>query len=83
MEATLEAMQQNNIRPFESIRDNIVFEQISIPPKKTKKKKKKRKKGATAAVEEEKDEAPPEWQSFDTMKEAMKAGWEVSIYFFI
>ena len=80
MEATLEAMQQNNIRPFESIRDNIDFEQISIPPRKAKKKK-KRKKGKVdvATMEEEKDEAPPEWQSFDTMKEALKAGWEVSM----
>ena len=82
MEATLEAMQQNNIRPFESIRDNIDFEQVSTPPRKAKKKKKKKRKKGTvegATMEEEKDEAPPEWQSFDTMKEALKAGWEVSM----
>ena len=44
LEATLEAMQQNNIRPFESCREDILIESISIPPKKQKKKKKRKKK---------------------------------------
>lgn len=68
-EATLEAMQQNNIRPFEAARKDFVFEQVSIPPKPVKKKKGKKKNG----VEEQ---AEPVWQTFGTMQEALKAGWE-------
>lgn len=84
IEATLEAMQQNDIRPFESAREEIVFEQISIPPRKQKKKKKKksRKKKANTNNEavvqvEEEEEKPPAWETFNTMQEALKAGWEV------
>ena len=79
LEATLEAMQQNNIRPFESCRENILIENISIPPKKQKKKKKKRKKkvaNTTEVLEEEIDTPPPAWQQFDTMQQALKGGWE-------
>ena len=85
IEATLEAMQQNDIRPFESAREEIVFEQISIPPRKqkNKKKKKSRKKKeantneAVVQVEDEDEKQPPAWETFDTMQEALKAGWEV------
>ena len=84
VEATLEAMQQNDIRPFESARTEIEFEQVSIPPpklKKKKKKKKSRKKKTNASneavVEEEEEEKPPAWETFKTMQEALKAGWEV------
>ena len=83
LEATLEAMQQNNIRPFESCRENILIENISIPPKKQKKKKKKKKRKkkvttntAEALEEEEIDTPPPAWQQFDTMQQALKGGWE-------
>lgn len=78
LEATLEAMQQNNIRPFESCRENILIENISIPPKKQRKKKKKRKKKVTntAEVLEEEVDTPPAWQKFDTLQEALKGGWE-------
>jgi hypothetical protein len=76
-EATLEAMQQNNIRPFEAARSDFVFEKVSIPPKPVKKKKGKKKKKNTddqeIVVEEQ---AEPVWQTFDTMQEALKAGWE-------
>ena len=79
LEATLEAMQQNNIRPFESCRENILIENISIPPKKQKKKKKRKKKVTnTAEVLEEEVDTPPAWQQFDTMQQALKGGWEVS-----
>ncbi len=74
-EATLEAMQQNNIRPFESARSDFVFEQISIPPKPKKKKKSKKKKSKQVEVVVEEQEEPA-WQTFDDMKGALKGGWE-------
>ena len=80
-EAVLEAMQQNNRRPFDSCRQEMVLENISIPPKKSKKKKKKggRKKNASASTEPQvEDNAPVPWETYPTMKEALKAGWEVS-----
>lgn len=73
-EATLEAMQQNNIRPFESARSDFVFERVSIPPKPQKKKKKSKKKSTVEVVVEEQEE--PVWQTYDDMKSALKAGWE-------
>ena len=76
-EAILEAMQQNDIRPFESCRSDIVIGEVSIP-RKVKKKKKKRKKGADVAGMEQGEEKEPEWLVFDEMKDALKAGWEVS-----
>lgn len=66
-ETVLEAMQQQNIRPFENARAGMVLENFSVPPPK-KKKSKKRRKTAEEAVED------PSWQSFDTMKEAIQAG---------
>ena len=74
-EATLEAMQQNNIRPFEAARRDFVFEQVSIPPKPVKKKKGKKKKNTDQDIVVE-EQAEPVWQTFDTMQEALKAGWE-------
>lgn len=74
-EATLEAMQQNNIRPFEAARSDFVFEQVSIPPKPVKKKKGKKKKNTDQEIVVE-EQAEPVWQTFDTMQEALKAGWE-------
>jgi len=73
-EATLEAMQQNNIRPFESARSDFVFEQVSIPSNKSQKKKKGKKKSKAEVVEEEQEE--PAWQTFENMKDALKNGWE-------
>ena len=75
-EATLEAMQQNNIRPFEAARSNFVFEQVSIPPKPVKKKKGKKKNKNTDQEIVVEEQAEPVWQTFDTMQEALKAGWE-------
>ncbi|KAL7541999.1 hypothetical protein ACHAXR_011611 [Thalassiosira sp. AJA248-18] len=83
-EATLEAMQQNDIRPFDSARNEMLIEEVSIPPRPKKKKKKKkggRKKKAKETepqVEVVEDDAPVAWETFDTMAEALKAGWEVS-----
>lgn len=82
-EAVLEAMQQNNIKPFESCRTEMEIGEVSIPPKQVKKKKKKkksRKKGGGAATPEPEQEVvveePPAWVTYDTMKDAIKAGWE-------
>lgn len=81
-EATLEAMQQNNVRPFEDARTELEFTNISIPPQKKRKKKKKggRKKksqdataSSTAEGEEEEEET---WLTFDNMKDAISAGWK-------
>lgn len=76
-ETVLEAMQQNNIRPFENARVEMKVEQIRIPPPAVKKgkKSKKRKTAGPAESEIDLDEAPPEWLSFETMKEAIDSGW--------
>ena len=78
-EATLEALSQQNIRPFDDARMAMTFDTISFlpAPKKNKKKKRKKKKGVEnpqpeAVVEE------PEWKTFDSMKEAISGGWKVS-----
>jgi len=80
-EATAEAMQQNNIRPFTDARNEFEFDTIAImPPKKKKKKSKKKKKGASG----EQDSVPiveepkPVMLTFATFKEAISAGWKVS-----
>jgi len=77
-EATLEAMQQNNVRPFEDARAEFKIESISIfPPKKRAKKKKgKRKKNTNAAEAGTAIEEEPKWITFETMKEAISAGWK-------
>ena len=90
-ETVLEAMQQNNVRPFTTCREEIRIGQVSIPPAKQKKKKKikkntkKKKKGfggaedepADVVVEAELVSEPPEpqWQSFESMDKAINAGW--------
>ena len=81
-ETTLEAMQQNNIRPFDGSRAEMEFVSFSIPPIASQKPKKavgKKKKGADVALGDAVDDAPvepPSWKSFDTMKEAIDAGWQ-------
>ncbi len=77
-ETILEAMQQNDIRPFESARVDMVIEQVSIPskPKKGQKKEKKKK---TDAESQQEDDTPAVWMTFNTIKEALKAGWEVCL----
>lgn len=74
-ETTLEAMQQNNIRPFDEARSMIDITDVTIPPQ-VKKKKKKKKKSVepTPEVVEEKE---PEWLMFDNMDGAIDAGWKV------
>merc|ERR1711862_1036972 len=76
-ETILEAMQQNEIRPFESAREEMLIERVSIPPPKPQKKskKKKRRKNQTIPIQETVEE-PLEWKTYDTMKEALKGGWE-------
>jgi FKBP-type peptidyl-prolyl cis-trans isomerase (trigger factor) len=85
-ETVLEAMQQNNIRPFENARAEFVLENFSIPPppkKNNKNKKKKKKRKKVSAAEEDAPVvaevvAEPEWLTFDDMKGAVDAGWKVS-----
>lgn len=74
-EATLEAMQQNGIRPFSDARQEFFFSDVSIPPIQAKKSNKKKKK---VNGQEEEPEAVPQWRYFATMKEALDAGWMVS-----
>lgn len=88
-ETILEAMQQNNIRPFTTAREEFRIEQVSIPPPKQKGKKKKAKKknkqgtkgfgGADEkediALVSEEQPAEPQWRFFETMDMAIKAGW--------
>lgn len=74
-EATLEAMQQNNIRPFESARSEFEFQQVSIPKPQKKTKKGKKKSPDKGDGVEEKQEGKA-WLTFDNMKEALKEGWE-------
>uniref|UniRef100_A0A7S3LBL7 Trigger factor ribosome-binding bacterial domain-containing protein n=1 Tax=Amphora coffeiformis TaxID=265554 RepID=A0A7S3LBL7_9STRA len=70
-ETVLEALQQNNIKPFENCRSEMYLKDFQIPPPKSKKGKKK--KGNTEVEEE--PEPEPTWRSFETMKEAINAGW--------
>lgn len=83
-EATLEAMEQNEIRPFEESRSEFIISNVSIPPPPKKKSKKKKggrkKKGATspAPIVEATPEVveEPAWLTFDTMGDAIKSGWK-------
>ena len=77
-EATLEAMVQNNIRPFEDARNNFKFETISIPPPthKANKSKAKVKAGDTVSANLIID---GEWMTFTSMKEAIEKGWKVKV----
>jgi hypothetical protein len=81
-ETVMEAMQQNNIRPFSDARMDLTIHEVCIPPpvkKNTKKKSKKRK-----SKQDPEPEVPvvveetPEWLTFESMKEAIDAGWRVS-----
>lgn len=79
-EATLEAMEQNQIRPFESARNDITFENVSVlPPQQIAKKKKGKKAKKTVPSEQDNvvADAAPSWKTFDSMKEAIDAGWKV------
>jgi hypothetical protein len=81
-ETTLEAMEQNNIRPFDGCREGLTFESFSIPPVKPKRQnqstgKKNRKQVINESETSGSDVTPDiNWKSFDTMKEAIEAGWQ-------
>lgn len=80
-ETVLEAMQQNNIRPFTDARSEFLIESVSIPPsiKKGKKKKKGGRKKKKEDVEIPEDPVPveePKWTTYETMKEAIDNGWQ-------
>ena len=83
-ETVLEAMEQNNIRPFTDARAKLEIGEVSIPPpiKKNKKKKSKKRKSKQKSaaedqsVEEEPAEAPVEWIVCENMKAAIDAGWK-------
>lgn len=85
-ETVLEALQQNNIRPFENCRASIEFGDFLIPPTPILSKGKNRKKKAdlTIALEDDEDGTSQNgttvsnestWRSFATMKDALNAGW--------
>lgn len=82
-EATLEAMSQNDIKPFDDARMEIQFDTISIlpPKKKGKKNNKSKKKNQVQSQDEDSDSVGTEqenrWVAFETMKEAIDAGWKV------
>lgn len=74
-ETVLEAMQQNEIRPFDSTRAEMELGDFSIPPPKRKSKKKSKKKPILG------DDSVPEmddnsWKTYATMNEAIDAGWQ-------
>ena len=83
-EATLEAMQQNNVRPFDDARAEFKIESISIlPPKKKIKKKKGKRKQSPKSVEADTvvvAEEESKWVTVDTLKEAINAGWKVRFF---
>lgn len=74
-EAVLEALQQNNIRPFESTRSGMKLVDFKIPPVKKKKGGSKKKTKQSAKEATSGSEEVPQWSSFETMKEAIDAGW--------
>jgi hypothetical protein len=79
-ETVMEAMQQNNIRPFSDARMDLTIHEVCIPPpvkKNTKKKSKKRKSKEVPEPEEPVVEEAPQWLTFESMKEAIDAGWRV------
>jgi hypothetical protein len=78
-ETVMEAMEQNDIRPFTDARNELLIEKVSIPPiiRKGKKKKSKRRKDAGVQEEEAPVTEEPKWTTYDTMKEAINAGWKV------
>lgn len=91
-ETVIEALEQNNIRPFSDARNDILITTLSFAPPATKKKKKnnKKKKGGKKQkenssnedeivdmLEEPEVEEEPAWLTFETMKEAIDAGWKV------
>eukprot|EP00547_Thalassionema_nitzschioides_P014244 CAMPEP_0194231794 /NCGR_PEP_ID=MMETSP0158-20130606/398_1 /TAXON_ID=33649 /ORGANISM="Thalassionema nitzschioides, Strain L26-B" /LENGTH=234 /DNA_ID=CAMNT_0038964463 /DNA_START=76 /DNA_END=777 /DNA_ORIENTATION=+ len=80
-ETVLEAMQQNEIRPFTDARNDFIIEDIRVPPppvKKGKKKKggKKKKNADGISPEEPVVEEVPEWMTYENMKGAIESGWQ-------
>jgi hypothetical protein len=85
-ETTLEAMEQNNIRPFDGCREGLKFESFSIPPVTLKKQnqssaKKKKKQVLIDESETLRGDIVSRvedlsWKSYPTMKEAIEAGWQ-------
>lgn len=80
-ETVLEAMQQNNIRPFENCRSEMYLYNICIPPVPANKRTKTtRKEGKASSVDANTQDpvetGPASWRTFDTMKEAIDAGWK-------
>jgi hypothetical protein len=74
-ETALEAMQQNRLRPFESARSDMTIDTVSIPPP-PKKASRKRSKSASPSPPPSSADARDEWRTFDTVKEAIDAGWK-------
>lgn len=82
-ETVLEALQQNNVQPFESARSDMTFEQVSIPPPPGRSKNKARAKKPKGGASSDPVPPPPaeaaaaaaNWRTFPSIGEAVSAGW--------
>jgi hypothetical protein len=72
-ETVLEAMQQNQLRPFDSARSEMKIENVSIPPPAPKGSSKKRSKASSASGEAATEAGS--WRTYATVKDAIDAGW--------
>jgi hypothetical protein len=77
-ETVLEALTQNSIRPFESCRSDMYLYSFRIPPAPAGKGKssKKRKVSVGETLSSSESDAADVWRTFETMKDAVDAGWK-------
>ena len=73
-ETVLEALQQNNIRPFQNARAEFEFVDFSIPPP-IKKRKKGKKRKRNVIGDDTAEENADQWLSLSSMQEVVDAGW--------
>jgi hypothetical protein len=76
-ETVLEAMQQNQLRPFDSARSEMKIENVSIPPPSPNgsSSKKRSTKSSSSASGSEAARDAISWRTYDTVKDAIDAGW--------
>jgi hypothetical protein len=79
-ETVLEALTQNSIRPFESCRSDMYLYSFRIPPvpagKGKSSKKRKTSVGVETMVASETEAVADVWRTYETMKDAVDAGWK-------
>jgi hypothetical protein len=73
-ETVLEAMQQNQLRPFDSARSEMKIENVSIPPPAPKGSSSKKRPKASSSASGEANDAGS-WRTYETVKDAIDAGW--------